>query len=90
MTVLVKLILLINVVAFLLMGYDKRQAKERGWRVSEKMLMTMAVLMGAGGIFAGMYVFRHKTKHSLFKYGVPLLLGCNILVLYYWLKVFNK
>ena len=86
MTSHLKFILFINVLTFMIMGYDKLQAKRQGWRVPERMLMAMALLMGAGGIYAGMYVFRHKTKHTLFQFGIPLLLIFNILAIHYLTK----
>lgn len=82
-------IVLINALTFMIMGYDKLQAKRRGWRVPERTLMAMALLMGAGGIFAGMYVFRHKTKHTLFQYGIPLLFIFNILAIFYLSNQFS-
>lgn len=78
-------IVLLNGAAIILMGYDKYQARRGKWRVSEAALLTVAALLGAAGIWAGMYLFRHKTKHALFKYGVPFLLSLNILLVYYLL-----
>lgn len=63
-----------NVFACVLMGYDKYQACRRGWRVPEKKLFAVALTGGSLGILAGMFLFRHKTKHRTFTLGVPLIL----------------
>ncbi len=60
------------------MWYDKRQAKRNGWRVPESRLFLTALFGGAIGVFIGMRLFRHKTKHWSFQIGVPLLLLLNI------------
>lgn len=69
-----------NMVAFLYVGFDKQRAITKGWRVPEKRLIIIAFLMGAFGIWVGMRVFKHKTKHLKFKYGVPLALLTNLAV----------
>lgn len=67
---------------FLLMGVDKYRAKKGRWRISEMRLLSVAFLGGALGVLIGMSVFRHKTKHSKFKIGVPLLLLFNGIMYY--------
>ena len=58
---------------FLLMGFDKTQARRGAWRVPEKRLFLLAALGGAvGGVF-GMFAFRHKTRHWTFVLGFPAL-----------------
>lgn len=69
-----------NVAVFALFGLDKHKAKHREQRISERTLMLSAALMGATGALLGMYLFRHKTKHTIFKIGVPLLLIANIVI----------
>ncbi|WP_110114861.1 DUF1294 domain-containing protein [Bacillus sp. CGMCC 1.16541] len=64
---------LINVVGFYVMGVDKKRAKKKQWRVKENTLWTIALVGGAIGLTVGMYVFRHKTKHTIFKLGLPFL-----------------
>ncbi len=64
----------VNVLAFVLMGIDKRRAKKNAWRIPEKTLFLPAILGGALGGVAGMRLFHHKTRHWYFKYGFPLLL----------------
>ena len=55
-------------------GTEKHRAKTRRWRISEKMLFLTAALGGSPGVWAGMYLFRHKTRHLSFVLGIPLIL----------------
>ncbi len=61
-----------NLFAFVLFGIDKRRAAKKAWRIPEKALLMSAFLSGAFGAYAGMKVFRHKTRHRLFTVLVPL------------------
>ena len=61
------LVCVMSVVAFLLYGWDKRQAKNDGWRVPEKRLHVLAFLGGWPGAMFGQNYFRHKTQKSEFK-----------------------
>ena len=71
-------LLLINAIAFFLMLADKRKAKKNLWRIPEATLMLSAALGGSIGALAGMYTFRHKTKHLKFTLGVPAILIAQI------------
>lgn len=64
----------INVLAFFLMGIDKRKAELGRWRIPERTLFLSAILGGGVGAIAGMQLFRHKTKHRSFTIGMPLIL----------------
>lgn len=64
----------VNLGSFLLMGYDKKCAKEGARRVPEKTLFLAAGLFGALGGTLGMFLFRHKTKHWYFRVFFPLML----------------
>lgn len=72
---------LINLIGFWLMGIDKYKARKHQWRVSEKTLFLTALLFGSLGTWAGMYVFRHKTKHWYFVVGMPLILIVQVIIL---------
>ncbi len=78
-------ILVINVVAFVLFGVDKRKAKKGQWRISENTLLLAAATGGSIGAFIGMKVFRHKTKKIKFFIGIPLLFIAQVIlsVVYY-------
>ena len=75
------ILLVMNVLAFALMGIDKMKAKQGAWRIPEKTLFTVAALFGALGGTIGMNFFRHKTKHWQFKYGFPALMVVQIALL---------
>ena len=72
-TVLLIVLLIINLLAFVLYGVDKSRAKRGAWRISEKTLLLVALLGGAFGALAGMLFFRHKTRHTVFRIGLPLM-----------------
>lgn len=71
-------LIFLNLVGFLIMGEDKRRVKMHRWRISERMLFLVSILGGSIGTWAGMYVFRHKTRHWYFVIGMPLILILQI------------
>ncbi len=77
-------LLLVSLILFIMMGMDKQKAVRHQWRISEKALFLAAFLGGAVGGTAGMYYFRHKTKHILFQFGFPVLAILQIL-LFFWI-----
>lgn len=73
-------LLIINIIAFSLMYIDKQKAKKNKWRIKEDTLMISAFLGGSIGALVGMNTFRHKTKHTKFKYGIPAILIFQIII----------
>ena len=67
-------LIVINILAFILYGIDKKRARDHAWRISERMLIGIALIGGSVGAIAGMLLFRHKTRHWYFRYGLPLIL----------------
>lgn len=70
----------VNILSFALMGLDKSKARRGAWRVPEKVLFLAAAAGGSVGGIAGMYAFRHKTKHLRFVIGLPVILLFQLLV----------
>ncbi len=68
------LVVIMSLISFFLMRYDKQCAKAGKRRVPEKTLFLVAALFGALGGTAGMWLFRHKTKHWYFKLFFPLMM----------------
>ena len=92
-------LIVINIVTFLVYGIDKwrstsgrllptgrKKAKQGSWRISEATLLILAVIGGSIGALLGMKVWRHKTMHKKFKYGLPLILIIQIILIGYLLK----
>lgn len=78
----------INLVAFFLYGIDKWKARKNKWRVTESRLISIALLGGSIGALLGMKVWHHKTQHTKFRFGLPLILilqiAAVIAALYYY------
>lgn len=64
------------------MKLDKYYAINNKYRISEKTFFIISALLGSIGVYAGMYTFRHKTKHLNFTVMVPALFVINILTVY--------
>lgn len=79
--ILITYLMITNVVALILYGYDKYCAVNHRWRISEKALISSALIGGALGAYMGMLSFRHKTNHKLFQISIPLLLVVQIIIL---------
>ena len=78
-------VVILNCVSFFLMARDKRLAREGQWRIPEKVLFLSALLFGAFGGTAAMWIFRHKTKHWYFRVFFPLLMILQAAILgYLW------
>ena len=75
-------LIVINIVTFLVYGMDKLKAKQGSWRISEATLLILAIIGGSIGALLGMKAWRHKTQHKKFKYGLPLILLAQIVLIY--------
>ena len=79
-------LLAINVVTFLMYGFDKWKARKAKWRIREASLLLLAVLGGSIGAWLGMGVWHHKTQHKKFRYGVPAIIIVQLAIIVYFLK----
>ena len=76
----------VNLLSFTVYGADKRRAKKDKRRVPVKTLFLLAIIGGSVGAWAGMYTFRHKTRHWYFVWGIPAILLAQV-ALAVWLTV---
>ncbi len=72
----------LNIISFLITGYDKLMAKKGGERVETRRFGIMAIFGGALGIWIAMYAFRHKTKTKIFTIGIPCVLLVQAIAAY--------
>lgn len=89
MKVLLIYIIGINLFCFLLFGIDKFKAKRDFWRIPEWVLLTCALVGGSVGALAGMFLFRHKTKHLKFTILVPLFFILHLVLLYFLIQQYR-
>ena len=78
-------LLVMNLVTFFVFGLDKWKAKykethEKTRRVPEKTLFLLAALGGSVGALLGMRVWRHKTLHKSFRFGIPAILILQLVI----------
>ncbi|MRN57370.1 DUF1294 domain-containing protein [Paenibacillus sp. 19GGS1-52] len=76
----------INIIGYVVMSEDKNKARKRRERVPERTLFLLATIGGALGVLIAMYRKRHKTRHTSFRIGIPLLLLLNVLLYSYFLR----
>lgn len=79
---------IVNLVAFVLVGVDKRKSISDSSRVPEVYLFFIATLFGSVGVFLGMFVFHHKTRKIYFPIGIGVLLTQQVLLIYFISKPF--
>ena len=72
-----------NIVGLAVMGVDKSRAKRHAWRIPEATLFFVSLFGGSIGTWAGMYLFRHKTKHWRFVIGMPVICVFHIMIAVY-------
>ena len=85
-TLLCLYLLIINALGLLIMLADKEKAKKHLWRIPESTLLTVAVLGGSVGCYAGMRLFHHKTRKPKFYIGIPAIFAVQVLIVAYFLQ----
>ncbi len=70
-----------NLTIMFIYGIDKHRARKKLWRISEKILILPAFLLGSMGAMFGMILFNHKTSKIKFRLLIPLAFIINILFL---------
>ena len=83
MNVLLCSFLILNGIAFLLIGYDKYLAKKHKQRISERTLLSFVFIGGIIGSGLAMLIFNHKTSKIsyLWKFWGIVILQIGVLYL---------
>ena len=79
--IIIAYFVLMNMAGLFVMLSDKKRAEKHRWRIPEKTLFLVSILGGSIGTWAGMYLFRHKTKHWYFVIGMPAILIIQVAVI---------
>ena len=78
MDIIMGYLLIVNVLAFIIYGFDKYQARKAGRRIPEATLLIWAGIGGSIGAWMGMKLWHHKTLQKKFKYGIPILITMQV------------
>ena len=81
------LVLLLNVTAVLVYGFDKWRSRGTGRRVPERTLLWLILLGGWVGAWLAMSLFRHKTAKASFRRWAILWTIVNPFWLLVWLSL---
>lgn len=79
-------LIIINIITFAVFGIDKKKAIDGKFRISESALFLLSILGGSLGGFIAMHTFHHKTKKWYFKFGIPLILISQVLLIIFIAK----
>lgn len=71
----------INLLAYVVFIYDKRQARSGGWRIPEKTLLGFALIGGSPAILVARRRHRHKTRKQPFVGRLFAIVGLQISLL---------
>ncbi len=85
MDILFYYFLILNGIAFILIGYDKHLAKTQKQRISERILLTFVLFGGTIGSGLGMLIFRHKTAKKSYLLKFWLIVIVQILIGWFYL-----
>ena len=72
--------IIVNILTFLVWGWDKFRAQAQQWRVTEKSLVFLVIAGGTLGALAGMVLFRHKTRKTFFWLLVGISLVAHVVI----------
>ena len=81
--VLLGSLLVLNIISLIVFGVDKLKSKRRVWRIPESKLLLVAFLAPFGA-YAGMLLFRHKTRKVKFLL-VPISLFIQLGLIGYYI-----
>ena len=76
--------LVLNIIAFIVMGYDKKLAQNNKRRISEQILLIFVLIGGTIGSGLGMLFFRHKTAKTSYLLKFWLLTVLQFLIIWFY------
>jgi uncharacterized membrane protein YsdA (DUF1294 family) len=74
-------LLIITAISVVVTVLDKIAARRHAMRVPEAVLLLLAAMGGSVGMFFTMLIIRHKTQHSKFMIGIPVIFVLQIALL---------
>ena len=78
--------MILNLLTFIIWGYDKFRATFQQWRVPEKTLTLLIIVGGGLGALLGITVFRHKSRKPHFNYLSLTFILVHLILYFYVLR----
>lgn len=78
--------LTLNIIGFVLIGYDKKLAQNNKNRISEKTLLSCVFFGGTIGSGLAMLIFRHKTSKKSYLLKFWLIVIVQLLIAFWWIN----
>jgi uncharacterized membrane protein YsdA (DUF1294 family) len=75
-------LVILNFISLLFFGVDKLKSMRGRWRIPELRLLLIAII-GPFGAYAGMLLFKHKTRKVKFLL-VPIFLFIHLYLIFYF------
>lgn len=82
MEILLAYFLFVNIIVFILAGYDKYQARKNKQRIPENTLFFLEAIGGTIGLLTAMFLFKHKTSKTSFIVKFTLIFLIQIILVY--------
>jgi len=79
----------INIISFVLYGYDKllaTRSSKKVTRISEKMLLLTTLLGGTVCSLISMFIFRHKIKKPSFMIKFSIVVIIQVVAIYFYIN----
>ena len=76
-------LIVLNLTGLVIVALDKNKARKRKWRIPEKTFFIFAILGGSPGVYIGMLLWRHKTRHWYFMLGIPVIFVLQLAVIHF-------
>ena len=73
-------LVIINIVAVIVTGHDKRSARLHRYRVKESTLLLISALGGAPAMYLTMLIISHKTRKLKFMLGIPMIFLLELVI----------
>ncbi len=86
MDILFYFFLILNIIAFIQITYDKHLAKAQKKRISERTLLSFVFFGGSFGSGLAMLTFRHKTAKKSYLLKFWLIVIVHVLIAFWWIN----
>ncbi|MBB6370338.1 DUF1294 domain-containing protein [Chryseobacterium shigense] len=81
---MIYILLIINLLTFIIFGWDKKLSIKHKRRIPENTLLGMTFIGGTLGAILGMFIFRHKISKISFLLKFSLVVLVQTGIIYWW------